>query len=181
VVCCTWVSHAARLRFRCIRRRSRSRVRPHRGGIDRRLGPHAPAEEHGDFLGVALVIVGLAAVDRFHSARVAEDHREAFWRPQVGAPVPRQAALHGDHHAPPLRALGRSFLLGTARWSVCGKISCWGLLKRLPHVGLSEGLFERRVTVLADLPQGGLKGVRLYWSRKDQTPLDKGYRYLCRR
>ena len=46
---------------------------------------------------------------------------------------------------------------------------------------ISEGLFEKRVTVLADLPQGGIKGVRLYWSRKDQTPIDKGYRFLCRR
>jgi hypothetical protein len=61
---------------------------------------------------------------------------------------------------PPPHALGRSFLLGTARWSVCGKISRWGLLKRLPYVGLSEGLFEKQITVLADLPQGGIKGVR---------------------
>ena len=82
--------------------------------------------------------------------------------------------------SPHTRALGRSLLLGAARWSVCGKMSCWGSLKRLPYAAPSEGLFEKRVTALADLPQGGMKGVWLYWSRKDQTPIDKGYRVLCR-
>jgi hypothetical protein len=105
--------------------------RPHRGGIDRRLGPHAPAEEHGDFLGVALVIVGLAAVDRFHSARVTEDHREAFWRPQVGAPVPRQAALHGDHLAPPTSRLGEIVPLGDSQMERLRKNILLGVIEAI--------------------------------------------------
>jgi hypothetical protein len=62
--------------------------RPHRGRLAIRLRPQAPAEEHGDCLGVARVMFGLAAVDRLHLERVAEDNREAFVRTQVGAPGP---------------------------------------------------------------------------------------------
>jgi hypothetical protein len=41
---------------------------------------------------------GRAAVDRLQIERLAEDNREACVRPQVGAPVPRHEARHGDHH-----------------------------------------------------------------------------------
>jgi hypothetical protein len=69
-----------------------------RGRIDLRLGQHAPAEKHGDVLGVDRVMFGLAAGHRFHLERVAKDKREAFLRTQVGEPVPRKDARHGDHN-----------------------------------------------------------------------------------
>src|SRR5207249_5025913 len=55
--------------------------RPHLRGRDISLREHAPTEQHGDFLGVDLVVFGLATVDCFHRSeerRVGKECR-SWW------------------------------------------------------------------------------------------------------
>ena len=52
--------------------------RPHLGGIDVGLREHAAAEQHGNLVGVDLVVFGLAAMDGLHRERMTEDKRDAF-------------------------------------------------------------------------------------------------------
>src|SRR5206468_3575289 len=43
-----------------------------------------------------------AAMDSFHIQGMAEDKRQSLLRTQVGEPVPRKYALHGDDHILPI-------------------------------------------------------------------------------
>jgi hypothetical protein len=72
--------------------------RPHGGGIDVGLREHPPAEQHGNLVGVDLIVFGLAAMDGFHIQRVPEDKRDAFLRIQVREPVPGEDAFDGHDH-----------------------------------------------------------------------------------
>jgi hypothetical protein len=81
----------------------------------------------------------------------------------------------------PTSRLGEIVPLGDSQMERLRKNILLGVIEAIALRGTIEGLFEKRITVLADLPQGGIKGVWRYWSRKDQTPIDKGYRFLCRR
>jgi len=80
---------------------------PHRRGIDIGLREHAPTEQHGDFLGVDLVVFGLATMDRFHIQGVAQDKRQPFLCTQVSEPVPRKDTFDGDAN---IVSLGRDGL-----------------------------------------------------------------------
>jgi len=75
----------------------------HRAGVDIGHGQHAAAQEHGDLVGVDLVVLSLAAVDGFHVQGVAEDEGEAFARAQVGDPIPGEDALDGHHEVVAVR------------------------------------------------------------------------------
>jgi hypothetical protein len=77
--------------------------RPHRGGIDIGLREHPATQQHGDLLGVARVVCGLAAVDRFHLQRVPEDNGHLCLGAEVGEPVPGQETFE---RADQLRPLG---------------------------------------------------------------------------
>jgi hypothetical protein len=68
----------------------------HRCRRDRGLRDHPAAEQHGDFPGVNPVVFRFAAMDGFHRQGMAEDKRQSVLRTQVGEPVPRKEALHGD-------------------------------------------------------------------------------------
>ena len=63
--------------------------RPHLGRIDIGLGQHATAEQHGDLLGVELIVLGLAPMDRLHGEGVAQDKGKALTGAEVGHPGPR--------------------------------------------------------------------------------------------
>ena len=91
-----WARSWPRLRTRCSRRRSRSRVDRIAAGIDVGLRQHAAAQQHGDLVRVDLVVLGLAAVDGLHRERVAEHERDAFGGADVGEPVPGEHALGRD-------------------------------------------------------------------------------------
>src|SRR3990172_1719307 len=69
---------------------------PHGLGVDVGLGQHAAAQQHGDLVGIDLVVLGLAAVDGLRGQGVAEDEGDAFLGAQVGEPVPGEHALSGD-------------------------------------------------------------------------------------
>jgi hypothetical protein len=53
---------------------------------------HPAAQEDGDFMGVARVIVGLATRDGLHREGMTEDTRETVCSPAVSKPVPRNHA-----------------------------------------------------------------------------------------
>ena len=76
----------------------------HLGGIDIGLWEHAAAQQHGNFLGVDLVVFGLAAMDRFHVERVAQDEGNTFLGAEVGEPVPGEDAFDADDEIRPDRA-----------------------------------------------------------------------------
>jgi hypothetical protein len=80
VVCCTWVSHAARLRIGCICRRSRSRAACIAAGSTDAWGRMPPRRSTAIFWESLWSLLALPPWIAF-IARVAEDHREAFWRP----------------------------------------------------------------------------------------------------
>jgi hypothetical protein len=75
----------------------------HRGGVDVGLGQHAAAQQHGNFLGIDLVIFGLPAVDGFHVQRMPEDKRHPCACTQIGQPVPREDACDTDDHVGSIR------------------------------------------------------------------------------
>jgi len=80
---------------------------PHGGRIHVRLRQHPSAQQHGDLVGINLVVLRLAAVNGLHRQRVAEHERDAFGRADIGQPVPREHAL-GRHDE--IRAVRRDDL-----------------------------------------------------------------------
>src|SRR5439155_2608751 len=70
---------------------------PHRHGIDVGHGDHAAPQEHGDLVGVDLVVLRLPTVDRLHVECVPEDEGDALRGADVGQPVPGEDALDGHH------------------------------------------------------------------------------------
>jgi hypothetical protein len=68
----------------------------HLAGIDIGIGEVATAQQGGDLVGIDSVVLGLAAVDRFHVESVAEDEGDVLFATQVGDPVPAEQALDGD-------------------------------------------------------------------------------------
>ena len=64
--------------------------------VDVSEGEHAAAEHVGEFAGVDLVALGLAAVDVLHGQGVAEHEGNAFVFAEIGEPVPREHALAAD-------------------------------------------------------------------------------------
>ena len=54
-------------------------------------------EQHGDLVGVNLIVLGLAAVDGFHIEGMAQHEGNPFLRTEVCQPLPGEDALHGDH------------------------------------------------------------------------------------
>ena len=78
----------------------------HRLGVNVRLREHTAAQQHGDLVGVDLVVFGFAAVDGFHVEGVAEDEGDAFLGAQVREPVPGEDALDGDDEVVAVRGDG---------------------------------------------------------------------------
>ena len=66
-----------------------------RGRIDRGLWKPAAAEQGGHLWRVDGVIVGLAAVNGFHSARVSQDTGHIFWSAAIGEPIPGEETFNG--------------------------------------------------------------------------------------
>src|SRR5215831_15203488 len=81
--------------------------RPHFRGIDIGLGQHPATQEHGNFLGIDLVVFGFAAMDGLHIERMAKDKRQAFASAEVGEPVPGEDTFDTDDH---VLAVGRDGL-----------------------------------------------------------------------
>jgi hypothetical protein len=81
--------------------------RPPRGGRDRGVGEQATAEQHGDFLRVNPVILGLPAVKGFPRQRVSEHTRNSLVGTQVGQPVPREETCDTNAHVFPVGRDGR--------------------------------------------------------------------------
>src|SRR5712691_9279987 len=79
----------------------------HLGGVDIGLWEHATAEQHGDFMGVYLVVLGLAAVDRLHIEGMTEDKRDTVFGTEIGKPVPGK---HTFSRQDDLIAVGRDGL-----------------------------------------------------------------------
>ena len=67
--------------------------RAHLGRIDRGLREHPTTQQDGDFLGVDLVVFGLAAMDRFHIEGMTEDKRNTVFSTEVSEPVPGKHAF----------------------------------------------------------------------------------------
>src|SRR5439155_26834085 len=65
-------------------------------GVDVGLGQHTAAEQDGDLVGVALVVLGLTAVDGFQVQSVPEEEGDLFLVAAVGEPVPGEQALASD-------------------------------------------------------------------------------------
>jgi hypothetical protein len=68
-------------------------ARPHGRGRAIRLGQHLAAQEHGDVLGLALIIFGLAAVDRLHREGVTKDEGNTLCSAKISEPVPGEDTL----------------------------------------------------------------------------------------
>ena len=80
--------------------------------IDVGLRQHAAAQEHGDLSSIDTVVLGLAAVNRFHVQRVAEDEGDTFVSAQIGEPIPGEDALAGDDEVVAIRGHGREERFG---------------------------------------------------------------------
>jgi len=70
--------------------------RAHTGLVCVGLRQHAVAQQRRDLERVDAVVLRLAAVDRLHVQRVAQDEGDAFGSTQIGQPVPGEDALDGD-------------------------------------------------------------------------------------
>jgi len=81
--------------------------RAHLGRRDIVLWEHPAAPQHGDFLGIALVVCGCAAMDGLHREGVSKDKRQAFASAEVGEPVPRKDTCDGDDN---IVSIGRNGL-----------------------------------------------------------------------
>lgn len=71
-----------------------------------RLWEHPATAQDRNFLCVDLVVVRCATWDRFHSARVPEDHRHPCARTEVGQPRPGEEAFDADDESGPLGCHG---------------------------------------------------------------------------
>ncbi len=67
--------------------------RAHLGRRDRGLREHPAAQQHGDFMGVDLVVFGLAAMDGLHGEGMPEDKRNTVFSTEVRKPVPGKHAF----------------------------------------------------------------------------------------
>jgi hypothetical protein len=65
----------------------------HLGRIARGLGEHPAAPEHGNFMGVYLVVFGLAAMDGLHVEGMTEDKRDPLFGTEVRKPGPRSTGI----------------------------------------------------------------------------------------
>ena len=70
--------------------------RPHLGRIDIGLREHTAAQQHGNLLGVDLVVFGLAAMDGFHIEGMTEDKGNPVLSTEIGKPVPGKDAFDAD-------------------------------------------------------------------------------------
>jgi hypothetical protein len=66
-------------------------------GIHIGLREHAAAQEHGDFVGVDLIVLGLTPMNGFHVEGVAQDEGNPFLGAQVGEPVPSEDTFDADN------------------------------------------------------------------------------------
>jgi hypothetical protein len=69
---------------------------PHLSGVDIGVGEIAAPQQGRDLVRVEPIILGLAAVDRFHVESMAEDKGDALFTAEVGDPIPAEQALDGD-------------------------------------------------------------------------------------
>ena len=54
------------------------------------LRQHTAAQQYGHFLGIDLIVFGLAAMDGLPGEDMTEDKRKPMFRPEVSKPVPGQ-------------------------------------------------------------------------------------------
>jgi hypothetical protein len=71
---------------------------PHLRGIDVGLRQHPAAQEHGDLMGVNLVVLGFAPMNRLHIERMPQDKGDAFAGTEIREPLPGEDTRHGHHH-----------------------------------------------------------------------------------
>ncbi len=64
----------------------------HRGGGDIGVGEHPAAQQHGDFVGVDLVVFGCAAMDGLHGKGMTKHKRDPVVSTEVCQPVPGKHA-----------------------------------------------------------------------------------------
>ena len=60
----------------------------HGGRVNVGLGHEAPAQEDRDLVGIDLVVLGLAAVDRLHRQGVSQNEGDAVGGAEIREPVP---------------------------------------------------------------------------------------------
>ena len=77
--------------------------RPHRRRIDIRLGQHSPSQQDRNLVGVELIVLRFAAVNRLHRERVAQHEGDALGCAPIGEPVPREHALGRHDQIVPVR------------------------------------------------------------------------------
>ena len=65
-------------------------------------------------MGVDLVVLGLAAVDRLHVEGVAEDEGDVLTGAEIGEPIPAEDALDADDQVVPKRRDGSEEGVGLA-------------------------------------------------------------------
>ena len=71
--------------------------------VDIGHGEHAAAYERGDFMGIDLVVLRLAAMNGAHIEGMAENKGNALFFTQVGYPVPGKHAFDADNQVLPVR------------------------------------------------------------------------------
>ena len=77
--------------------------RAHLRRIDVGHQQHAPAQQHGNLVGVTLVVLGRAPMNRLHIESLPQDKGNALLRTEVRQPVPGEDTLHRHDQ---LRAVG---------------------------------------------------------------------------
>jgi hypothetical protein len=60
------------------------------------LWQHPAAQKRGNLKSINPVVLGFAAMDRFHVQRVPEDERDSFLGAEIRKPVPGENALRSD-------------------------------------------------------------------------------------
>ena len=78
--------------------------RPHGGRIDRGLRAHPSAQQHGNFLGVDLVVFGLAPRAGLHGEGMPAHDGNPLLRPESSPPLPGEHTVDTDDD---ILALGR--------------------------------------------------------------------------
>jgi hypothetical protein len=71
----------------------------HLGRIDIGLREHPAAQQKGDFMGINLVVFGLATMDGLHIEGMTEDKWDTLFSTEVGQPVPGEHTF-GSHDEP---------------------------------------------------------------------------------
>ena len=74
----------------------------HLGGIDRGLGEHTAPQQDRNLVGVDVIVLGFAPMNRFHIESVPQDKGDPLLGTEIRQPLPGAQAFHSHDEVFPL-------------------------------------------------------------------------------